>query len=686
MDKNKKIIHKENGRIDYSSSGAGSILSALRKYKVFDTWKAQGIKYINIVGTDNLNTRVCDPLALCFLQQSSFDCLADVVPNKGTSILYPAILKKSNGTYDQFFPFEIQQANFLRNMRLAQYLLPYLNIYCHVNQLKELCYHSHKKLFTYRIREKNDGNGYENYPRHVDGVNNIPEKFKFVQNVFNLMSLSMRNCLMMRHSNKMLMWDSKTVEQVGEQAAINNVIEKFIQKSKNHAKKFNKPLNNISDAKIFEGYISKFYNIKECQEFLFGTNEKHNMMDYNGSMMLNMQRESYSNLSEISMKKPSFKLRGNLKMGSLKESSNQNTQRHLLKSMEENKDESQKSNLIWQSKISNASFNTTNMNLDLVSKNNVNHFIKSVNRKNSQKRIKQIRSMKKISPLRMRFPDVNSLNNSKVPQQSSNSLIPNYSLIQSPNIMMLQNKPQSNQKNRERLSKFLKQNVNRSNRNVSNQTLNYNKGIYRNIISSKSMINSRDITLNNTLDLEKYISKTGNTRKRSSSQQLAYGFNSNNHSRKINANNKRTASKRHFTPSKRIKLLNSRSRGFQSFFHIPKQGLKKNEEKTDSRSTYNINETNLNQQRIEQYPQKTAKNEGANLSKIQSNYPPKNLSYKKQKAYFEKIYNKPLKEAFSKRGKQLSLHSKYSNVSYRTDPMIMKTNNISSQFKKSKPF
>lgn len=107
MDKEKKIFFKENGRIDYGSAGAGSILAALMKYKVFDTWNKQGIKYVNIVGTDNLNTRVCDPLALAYLIESNFDCLADVVPNNSKTIDYPAILKTDSGSYDQFYPFEL---------------------------------------------------------------------------------------------------------------------------------------------------------------------------------------------------------------------------------------------------------------------------------------------------------------------------------------------------------------------------------------------------------------------------------------------------------------------------------------------------------------------------------------------------------------------------------------------------
>lgn len=93
MDKSKNVLHTENGRIDYGSAGGGALLSSLMKYKIFEIWKKEGVQIVNIIGTDNLNTRICDPLAIAFLAESNFDCLADVVPNNGTDIPYPALLK-----------------------------------------------------------------------------------------------------------------------------------------------------------------------------------------------------------------------------------------------------------------------------------------------------------------------------------------------------------------------------------------------------------------------------------------------------------------------------------------------------------------------------------------------------------------------------------------------------------------
>lgn len=144
-----------------------------------------------------------------------------------------------------------------------------------------MCYKNHKKLFTYRIREKNDGSGYVNSPVHIDGENNTPEKYRFVQNIYCLMTLSVRNCLMIRNPKEMLLWDNKTVSKIGEINAENNVVSQLVENSKKHAKKFGRDISQLTDEKIFEGYISKFYNIRECEKYLFGNNETNPMSSQN---------------------------------------------------------------------------------------------------------------------------------------------------------------------------------------------------------------------------------------------------------------------------------------------------------------------------------------------------------------------------------------------------------------------
>lgn len=250
------------------------------KYKVFETWNKQGIKYVNIAGIDNLTTRICDPLALAYLVESNFDCLADVIPNQGTSLDYPTILRTQQGTYDQFFPFEVQKINFQRNLKLGQYLVPYLNIYCETSQIQALCYKNHEKLFTYRIREKNDGEGYSNTVSPIkDQFDALPKNFRFEQNIFLLMSLSVRNCLIVRNPQEMLLWDSKTSSQEGERTSINRVVESFKQSSVKSAQKFGRDISHLKEEHLFEGFISKYYTIKEYEEFLFGIIQNNENMD-----------------------------------------------------------------------------------------------------------------------------------------------------------------------------------------------------------------------------------------------------------------------------------------------------------------------------------------------------------------------------------------------------------------------
>lgn len=128
-------------------------------------------------------------------------------------------------------------------------------------------------LFTYRIREKNDGSGYQNYPKWVNQKDRMPEKFRFVQNLFSLMSLSVRNCLLSRSPKGMLLWDGKVSQALGKEQALQNVTQEFIKNSKKHAIKFSRDISQVPQEKLFEAYISKFYSIRECEEYLFGSEE-----------------------------------------------------------------------------------------------------------------------------------------------------------------------------------------------------------------------------------------------------------------------------------------------------------------------------------------------------------------------------------------------------------------------------
>ena len=136
-----------------------------------------------------------------------------------------------------------------------------------------MCYKNHKNLFTYRIREKNDGEGYVNRPILKDGLKTIPSKFRFVQNIFGLLTLSVKNCLVIRNPKELLLWDNKSVHRMGLTTNIKLVEDTMLEKAKEFALKFNRDISSIGLDKIFEGYVSKYYNVKDYEQYLFGQQE-----------------------------------------------------------------------------------------------------------------------------------------------------------------------------------------------------------------------------------------------------------------------------------------------------------------------------------------------------------------------------------------------------------------------------
>jgi hypothetical protein len=102
-------------------------------------------------------------------------------------------------------------------------------MFCRVDLIKKLCFQNHQTLFTYRIREKNDGEGYtDNSTRPVNTDKPpIPSNFRFVQNIFSLMSISNKNTLIIRNNSEILPWDNKTVKKLGMSKTIESVSSKL---------------------------------------------------------------------------------------------------------------------------------------------------------------------------------------------------------------------------------------------------------------------------------------------------------------------------------------------------------------------------------------------------------------------------------------------------------------------------
>lgn len=97
-DGQKLILDHESGYIKFGGMGGASILSSLKKFRVFETWKKEEITFVNIIDTNNFNSKICDPFTFAFLTSTKpkRHIVMDVIRTDGQKPLLenPVVLKK----------------------------------------------------------------------------------------------------------------------------------------------------------------------------------------------------------------------------------------------------------------------------------------------------------------------------------------------------------------------------------------------------------------------------------------------------------------------------------------------------------------------------------------------------------------------------------------------------------------
>lgn len=183
-------------------------MQSLKKFKVFDTWKREGIQFVNIVDSSNFNVQACDPFTFAFLTSANpkRQVVIDVIkanPDK-KYIENPFILQEEDNSYNGFYPFEISYMNYKNKTNYAIFEVPYVNIFTTTSYLYSMCTKMHLKTFTFRIREENDG---FDYTTLVDTKNyKIPGIYRFVQSIFNILKGSDRVSLVEKDPSRMILW------------------------------------------------------------------------------------------------------------------------------------------------------------------------------------------------------------------------------------------------------------------------------------------------------------------------------------------------------------------------------------------------------------------------------------------------------------------------------------------------
>ena len=133
-----------------STAGTASILNALIRYKIFEIWKKEKIEILNFSGISNLNPKLCDPLAIAYMINSGFNCVADVYLIEKNDPQCPVFLENYSGILGQFFPFEIEflkKSNLLISQGDSYLGMKDINLFTTVEHLHYCIKEHHNLLF-----------------------------------------------------------------------------------------------------------------------------------------------------------------------------------------------------------------------------------------------------------------------------------------------------------------------------------------------------------------------------------------------------------------------------------------------------------------------------------------------------------------------------------------------------------
>jgi UDP-N-acetylglucosamine pyrophosphorylase len=124
-----KIQFNRKDKISLCSSGSGSFLKSLGRDGILEMMSSNGIEYLNVVGTTDLNTPTADPEYLGFLDQmQGKDMLVHAYRRESVHINHPTILENSSGRLGLFYPEESLEASKNNNALFPKYGLNDTNI------------------------------------------------------------------------------------------------------------------------------------------------------------------------------------------------------------------------------------------------------------------------------------------------------------------------------------------------------------------------------------------------------------------------------------------------------------------------------------------------------------------------------------------------------------------------------
>jgi hypothetical protein len=193
--------------------------------------EGSGVKYLNVLGTRNLNSRICDPVSIGFLHHRNLDMCFEGFRRESMHFSFPTILEDKNEFMDMYYPHESLSASKENNSLFPKYGVVDLNMFLSIDFLKSTISANVADLFKFRLKKKKVQAMKKQIKSNLEGILDPLNGYSFEFNAF-VLAKTTKNV-------KMLIRDAKeAVLYLGSEGQKGFSEQEMVSKMKEHADKY----------------------------------------------------------------------------------------------------------------------------------------------------------------------------------------------------------------------------------------------------------------------------------------------------------------------------------------------------------------------------------------------------------------------------------------------------------------
>lgn len=161
-----------------------------------------------------------------------YDCVADTFTRDSPHFKFPCFLENQDKEIDFYYPFQLIRIQKQNIIPIGRYECLYTNLFVTVNHLDNLYKKRTPELFKYKIKEKNfvfqpvenedEEHEETTFSHYIDW---LPEMFTFEFNVFNILSITEKACLLEKNRSNVVLFCDEKESKNGEKSAVYSLIE-----------------------------------------------------------------------------------------------------------------------------------------------------------------------------------------------------------------------------------------------------------------------------------------------------------------------------------------------------------------------------------------------------------------------------------------------------------------------------